>query len=246
MGTLHPPGKMAKLLCMLAWAGAATAAPTSSWNPSSSGRLGGSEDALVARVMGSLGPSINSAIAAAMGGLSSGTTLTRGSPVTTFQGSVTNGPATSVQFSGTSKGVNSQSKWTSSSSSSSKESSFSSSTLGGTGLTGSSFGSSGFGSSSLLGSSSLSQGQVVESVLSALGPSITSAVEAATAEQGSKTTTSNFQGSSSSFQGSNQNRLTTMKAQQSSSSVNEASIVQQIISALTPSITQSVSSALAG
>merc|ERR1711936_671123 len=120
MGTLHPPGKMAKLLCMLAWAGAA--------------------------------------IAAAMrgSGLSSGATLTRGSPITTFQGSVTNGPATSVQFSGTSKGVNSQSKWTSSSSSSSKESSFSSSTLGGTGLTGSSFGSSGFGSSSLLGSSGLS------------------------------------------------------------------------------------------
>merc|ERR1712226_1694334 len=156
MGTLHPPGNMAKLLCMLAWAGAATAAPTSGWNPSSSGRLGGSEDAHVARVMGSLGPSINSAIAAAMGGLSSGATLTRGSPVTTFQGSVTNGPATSVQFSGTSKGVNSQSKWTSSSSSSSKESSFSSSTLGGTGLTGSTFGSSGFGSSSLLGSNGLS------------------------------------------------------------------------------------------
>merc|ERR1712212_1091364 len=184
---------------------------------------GGSEDALVARVMNSLGPSINSAIAAAMGGgfgFSSGASLTRGSgPITTFQGSVTNGPATSVQFSGSSNGVNSQSKWSSSSSSSSKESSFSSSTIGGTGLTGSAFGGSGFGSSSLLGSSglsssglgssgaskfgsssSLSQGQVVESVLSALGPSITSAVEAATAEQGSKTTTSNFQGSSSSFQ----------------------------------------------
>merc|ERR1711936_771941 len=161
MGTLHPPGKMAKLLCMLAWAGAAIAAPTSEpigWNPSGSGRLGGSEDALVARVMGSLGPSINSAIAAAMrgSGLSSGATLTRSSPITTFQGSVTNGPATSVQFSGTSKGANSQSKWTSSSSSSSKESSFSSSTIGGSGLTGSTFGSGGFGSSSLLGSSGLS------------------------------------------------------------------------------------------
>merc|ERR1712032_1225240 len=159
MGTLHPPGKMAKLLCMLAWAGAATAAPTSEpigWTPSGSGRLGGSEDALVARVMNSLGPSINSAIAAAMGGgsgFSSGASLTRGSgPITTFQGSVTNGPATSVQFSGSSKGVNSQSKWSSSSSSSSKESSFSSSTIGGTGLTGSAFGGSGFGSSSLLGS----------------------------------------------------------------------------------------------
>merc|ERR1712110_1326822 len=80
----------------------------------------------------------------------------RGSPITTFQGSVTNGPATSVQFSGTSKGVNSQSKWTSSSSSSSKESSFSSSTIGGTGLTGSTFGSIGFGSSSLLGSNGIS------------------------------------------------------------------------------------------
>merc|ERR550534_2439313 len=111
--------------------------------------------------MGSLGPSINSAIAAALGGagLSSGAPLTRSRPVTTFEGSVTNGPATSVQFSGTSKGVNSQSKWSSSSSSSSKESSFSSSTIGGTGLygdTGSTFGSSGFGSSSLLGSSGLS------------------------------------------------------------------------------------------
>ena len=39
------------------------------------------------QVMGSLGPSINSAIAAAMrgSGLSSGATLTRGSPITTFQ-----------------------------------------------------------------------------------------------------------------------------------------------------------------
>jgi len=89
--TLHPPGKMAKLLCMLAWAGAATAAPTSEpigWNPSGSGRLGGgSEEALLATVMGSLGPSINSAIAAALGGagLSSGAPLTRSRPVTTFE-----------------------------------------------------------------------------------------------------------------------------------------------------------------
>merc|ERR1719203_517009 len=102
--------------------------------------------------MGSLGPSINSAIAAALGG--AGLSRQIGPPVkppTPFQGSVTNGPATSVQFSGTSKGVNSQSKWSSSSSSSSKESSFSSSTIGGTGLygdtglygaTGSTFGSS--------------------------------------------------------------------------------------------------------
>merc|ERR1711910_232955 len=193
MGTLHQPGKMAKLLCMLACAGAVSAAPTSV-------RLGGSEDALIARVMSSLGPSINSAITAAIGG-SGPTAGARSSlPITTFQGSVTNGPATSVQFSGTSKGVNSQSKWTSSSSSSSKESSFSSSTIGGTGFTGSALGSTGFGSSSLLGSNGLSgfggssglsgsglgstsvskfsssEGQVVESVLSALGPSITSAV----------------------------------------------------------------------
>merc|ERR1712038_1926924 len=221
MGTLQPPGEMAKLLCMLACAGAVAAAPTSGV---------GSEEALISKVMSSLGPSINSAIAAAMSG-------SRGTPVTTFQGSVTSGPATSVSFSGSSKGVNSASKWTSSSSSSSKESSFSSSTIGGTGFTGSALGSSGlsgfgggisspsFGSSGLsssnfnsgssissssLGSSSLSQGQVIESVLSALGPSITSAVEAATAEQGSKTTTSKFQGS-------NQNRLTTMKTQSSSS-----------------------------
>merc|ERR1712012_626956 len=207
MGTLQPPGEMAKLLCMLACAGAVAAAPTSGF---------GSEEALISKVMSSLGPSINSAIAAAMGG-------SRATPITTFQGSVTSGPATSVSFSGSSKGVNSASKWTSSSSSSSKESSFSSSTIGGTGFTGSALGSSAFGisspsfgssglstsnfnsgssiSSSSLGSSSLSQGQVIESVLSALGPSITSAVEAATAEQGSKTTTSKFQGSSSSFQG---------------------------------------------
>merc|ERR1711910_249523 len=179
MGTLHQPGKMAKLLCMLACAGAVSAAPTSV-------RLGGSEDALIARVMSSLGPSINSAITAAIGG-SGPTAGARSSlPITTFQGSVTNGPATSVQFSGSSKGVNSQSKWSSSSASSSKESS--SSLLGSSGLSSSGFGSSGlsssgFGSSSGLSSfgtgssslgsssaskfgsssSSLSQGQVVES-----------------------------------------------------------------------------------
>merc|ERR1719278_2147291 len=117
--------------------------------------------------MSSLGPSINSAITAAIGG-SGPTAGARSSlPITTFQGSVTNGPATSVQFSGTSKGVNSQSKWTSSSSSSSKESSFSSSTIGGTGFTGSALGSTGFSSSSLGSSSaskfSSSEGQVVES-----------------------------------------------------------------------------------
>merc|ERR1712038_246930 len=160
MGTLQPPGEMAKLLCMLACAGAVAAAPTSGF---------GSEEALISKVMSSLGPSINSAIAAAMGG-------SRGTPVTTFQGSVTSGPATSVSFSGSSKGVNSASKWTSSSSSSSKESSFSSSTIGGTGFTGSALGSSAISSSSLGSSSSLSQGQVIKSVLSALGPSITSAV----------------------------------------------------------------------
>merc|ERR1712110_1257069 len=160
--TLHQPGKMAKLLCMLACAGAVSAAPTSV-------RLGGSEDALIARVMSSLGPSINSAITAAIGG-SGPTAGARSSlPITTFQGSVTNGPATSVQFSGTSKGVNSQSKWSSSSSSSSKESSFSSSTIGGTGLTGSAFGSSGFGSSSLLGSSGLSSSGFGSSGLSSSG-----------------------------------------------------------------------------
>merc|ERR1712076_30747 len=105
-----------------------------------------------ARVMSSLGPSINSAITAAIGG-SGPTAGARSSlPITTFQGSVTNGPATSVQFSGTSKGVNSQSKWTSSSSSSSKESSFSSSSIG----------------SSSASKFSSSEGQVVESVLSAL------------------------------------------------------------------------------
>merc|ERR1712038_1959717 len=140
MGTLQPPGEMAKLLCMLACAGAVAAAPTSGF---------GSEEALISKVMSSLGPSINSAIAAAMSG-------SRGTPVTTFQGSVTSGPATSVSFSGSSKGVNSASKWTSSSSSSSKESSFSSSTIGGTGFTGSALGSSAFGSSSLLGSNGLS------------------------------------------------------------------------------------------
>merc|ERR1712243_84953 len=148
-------------------------------------------------VMRTLGPEMDAAIEAAMRGLSSPVTgfssgmrgLSSSAPVTNFRGTVSSSPAVTVHLSGSSRGENSHSKWSSQSSSSSEHSNFESHSTSGIGSNfGSSsfgatgFGASGSGSSSSFGSTSQSnQEAVVDSVLSQLGPSITAAVEAALA-----------------------------------------------------------------
>merc|ERR1712133_345682 len=176
---------MAKVLCILAMASTLSAAPTSDPFYGSRPRINSAVDAdsVVESVMRTLGPQMDAAIEAAMRGLSSSV------PVTNFRGTVSSSPAVTVHLSGSSRGENSHSKWSSQSSSSSEHSNFGShSTSGIVSIFGSSsfgatgFGATGSGSSSAIGSSSQSnQEAVVDSVLSQLGPSITAAVEAALA-----------------------------------------------------------------
>merc|ERR1711971_964297 len=78
MGHLEPvvlsaSGSMAKLLCMLAWAGLALGAP---WNQ----RIGDTE-LIVEKVMGSLGPQLDSAIEAAIRMLEGSTDAVRSEAV---------------------------------------------------------------------------------------------------------------------------------------------------------------------
>merc|ERR1712098_235791 len=256
---------MAKVLCILAMASTLSAAPTSDPYYGSRPRINSAVDAdsVVESVMRTLGPEMDAAIEAAMRGLSSPVTgfssglrgLSSSAPVTNFRGTVSSSPAVTVHLSGSSRGENSQSQWSSQSSSSSEHSNFESHSTSGIGpnFGSSSFGATGFGatgsgSSSSFGSTSqLNQEAVVDSVLSQLGPSITAAVEAALASSQSSSSQQSFQA---------QQSLQAQKAQQaqsfqqsqfsssSSSQSSESELVSQIIAALTPSITQSVSAAL--
>merc|ERR1712115_126143 len=241
---------MAKVLCILAMASTLSAAPTSDPYYGSRPRINSAVDAdsVVESVMRTLGPEIE----AAMRGLSSPVTgfssglrgLSNSAPVTNFRGTVSSSPAVTVHLSGSSRGENSQSQWSSQSSSSSKHSNFESHSTSGIGSNfgSSSFGATGFGatgsgSSSGIGSTSQSnQEAVVDSVLPQLGPSITAAVEAALASSQSSSSQQSFQA---------QQSLQAQKAQQAQSfqqsqfSSSESELVSQIIAALTPSITQS-------
>merc|ERR1712115_615365 len=199
---------MAKVLCILAMASTLSAAPRSPPDPyyGSRPRINSAVDAdsVVESVMRTLGPEMDAVIEAAMRGLSSPVTgfssglrgLSNSAPVTNFRGTVSSSPAVTVHLSGSSRGENSQSQWSSQSSSSSKHSNFESHSTSGIGsnfgATG--FGATGSGSSSGIGSTSQSnQEAVVDSVLSQLGPSITAAVEAALASSQSSSSQQSFQ-----------------------------------------------------
>merc|ERR1712177_11168 len=129
---------MAKVLCILAMASTLSAAPTSDPYYGSRPRINSAVDAdsVVESVMRTLGPEMDAAIEAAMRGLSNS------APVTNFRGTVSSSPAVTVHLSGSSRGENSQSQWSSQSSSSSKHSNFESHSTSGIG---SNFGSSSFG-----------------------------------------------------------------------------------------------------
>merc|ERR1712126_333405 len=97
-----------------------SAAPTSDPYYGSRPRINSAVDAdsVVESVMRTLGPEMDAAIEAAMRGLSCPV------PVTNFRGTVSSSPAVTVHLSGSSRGENSQSQWSSQSSSSSKQSNF--------------------------------------------------------------------------------------------------------------------------
>merc|ERR1712243_393863 len=186
---------MAKVLCILAMASTLSAAPTSDPYYGSRPRINSAVDAdsVVESVMRTLGPEMDAAIEAAMRGLCYPVTLfslglrglSSSAPVTNFRGTVSSSPAVTVHLSGSSRGENSHSKWSSQSSSSSEHSNFESHSTSGIG--------SNFGSSSFGATSQLNQEAVVDSVLSQLGPSITAAVEAALASSQSSSSQQSFQ-----------------------------------------------------
>merc|ERR1719427_954836 len=263
---------MAKVLCILAWASTLSAAPTSDPYYGSRGvtnSLANNADSLVVdSVLRSLSPSLDAAIEAAMRGLST--------PVTSFTGTVSRGPTVSVQHSGSSRGENSQSKWSSQSTSSSKGSRFqATSGFGGSGLgstsnfgslsglgASSGLGSSGFGSSFGTGSTGISssqssssseQGKVVEAVLAQLNPSIIASIQGALSQsQGASGQQFQQNQQAQKFQQNQQaqqfqqNQEAQFSSSSSQSAASETELVGQIIEALSPSITQSVEAALSG
>merc|ERR1712126_767251 len=246
---------MAKVLCILAMASTLSAAPTSDPYYGSRPRINSAVDAdsVVESVMRTLGPEMDAAIEAAMRGLSSpvtgfssglrGLSSSGSAPVTNFRGTVSSSPAVTVHLSGSSRGENSQSQWSSQSSSSSKHSNFESHSTSGIGSNfgSSSFGATGFGatgsgSSSGIGSTSQSnQEAVVDSVLSQLGPSITAAVEAALASSQSSSSQQSFQAQQS-LQAQKAQQAQSFQQSQFSSSTSsqssESELVSQIIAAL--------------
>jgi len=214
---------MAKVLCIIAWAGLATAAPYSV------GRRAGSNvdtEAIINKVMGSL--NLNQVIAEAMRG--------RAGSGTTFSGSFTQQPQVTLKTSGTRVGENSLSRFSGVS------------TQGGSSFSLQS--QSGFGGSR--SGSSADKTAVVGQVLNALNPQIEKAVADALRALSSSTSgqqTSSFGSSnqqSNSFGTTNQQSSFSSGSNQiSGSSRQDASaLVSQIISMLTPTITQSVKGAL--
>merc|ERR1711962_1690738 len=129
---------MTKVLCILAMASTLSAAPTSDpfYGSRHTTKSIQNANSIVDAVMRSLGPQMDAAIEAAMRGMSRTTQvsssglrgisrpLSGSAPITSFTGTVSSSPAVSVQLSGSSRGENSQSKWSSHSSSSSKQSNF--------------------------------------------------------------------------------------------------------------------------
>merc|ERR1711971_1299963 len=85
--------KMAKVICLLAWAGLATAAPQ--------GRYGVSTTAVVDNIISQLDVPINNAIEAALRGLYNPKPVSTAPVVTSFTGTVSQAPAITVLTSGT-------------------------------------------------------------------------------------------------------------------------------------------------
>jgi len=217
---------MAKVLCIIALAGLTTAAPYAV------GRRAGTNvdaDAIVNRVMGSI--DIDGAIAEAMRGLSgSGST---------FTGTLTRRPQVTVRTSGSRIGENSQSQFSGIS------------TQGGSSFT---LQSRGGGASSRSDKKTAIVGQVMTALNPQIEKAVANALQALSSSSSSTFGTSNQQSSSfgtssqqsSSIGATGQTSFSSGSSQIRGSGQDESALVSQIISMLTPSITQSVQSALSG
>merc|ERR1711970_970242 len=214
---------MAKVLCIIAWAGLVTAAPYYE------GRRAGSSvdtEAIVDTVMKSL--DLNQVIAEAMKGLSgSGSS---------FTGTFTQLPQSTLKISGSSVGQNSLGRYSGVSTQGGSRFSLQSSNSG---LSGSRSG------------SSVDKTAVVGKVLTVLNPQIEKAVAEAirSASSSSSSSFGSSQQQSSSFGSSSQQSsfLGTSSGSsnfQGSRRQDESALVSQIISMLTPTITQSVKKAI--
>merc|ERR1711887_155329 len=214
---------MAKVLCIIAWAGLVTAAPYYE------GRRAGSSvdtEAVVDTVMKSL--DLNQVIAEAMKGLSgSGSS---------FTGTFTQLPQSTLKISGSSVGQNSLGRYSGVS------------TQGGSRF---SLQSSNSGFSGSRSGSSVDKTAVVGKVLTVLNPQIEKAVAEAirSASSSSSSSFGSSQQQSSSFGSSSQQSsfLGTSSGSsnfQGSRRQDESALVSQIISMLTPTITQSVKKAI--
>merc|ERR1712013_607409 len=220
---------MAKVLCILAWAGLVTAAPYYHDR-----RAGSSVDAeqIVNTVMKSL--DLNQVIAQAMKGLSG----------SSFTGTFTQLPQSTLKISGSSVGENSLGRYAGVSTSGGSRFSLQSSNSGFSG--------------SRSGSTSADKTAVVGKVLTVLNPQIEKAVAEAIRAVSSSASSSfgSSQQQSSSFGSSRQqssflgtsNRESSFSSGssnfQGSSRQDESALVSQIISMLTPTITQSVKTAI--
>merc|ERR1711942_1028 len=234
MGTVtieQSHSSMAKVLCILAWAGLVTAAPYYHDR-----RAGSSVDAeqIVNTVMKSL--DLNQVIAQAMKGLSgSGSS---------FTGTFTQLPQSTLKITGSSVGENSLGRYAGVSTQGGSRFSLQSSNSGFSG--------------SRSGSTSVDKTAVVGKVLTVLNPQIEKAVAEAIRAVSSSASSSfgSSQQQSSSFGSSRQqssflgtsNRESSFSSGssnfQGSSRQDESALVSQIISMLTPTITQSVKTAI--
>jgi hypothetical protein len=235
---------MAKVLCIIAWAGLVTAAPYSV------GRRvpeEGDTNLIVEKVLTSLDLPIENAIEQALSMLYGSS-----SPSTQFSATLTQGPQYTVETTGSVSGENFQGQFSGTSSQSESSSTFNS-------VTGGAASTSGSTSTSGSDSSSIDATSVVNRVAQLLGPQIEETVQKALNALTTTTTVAVAQPevsqintvdlSSNSFESSNQQSSefnsfsSTGKA---ATTQNKAAVVSQIISALTPQITESVTLALAG
>merc|ERR1712038_2004339 len=221
------PPNMAKVICLLAWAGLAAAAPQRTIV------LGGRDSlntgSVVDTILAQLDTPINNAIQAALSGLYSSKSVSSGPVETTFTSTVSQAPTITVQTSGTfstaeAEGGNVEGQYNGFSTSEGDSSSFTSNTVS--------------EDSASFFSSSLQSSQDSNSFFSSSSSS--GAVEDSLVPLTTFTTTTSGSGSGSGF-----NAGTSSSSSSSSSSTDSSSIVSQVVGELGPQIDEAVRAALA-
>merc|ERR1712038_164217 len=221
------PPNMAKVICLLAWAGLASAAPQRTI------LLGGRDslntESVVDTILAQLDTPINNAIQAALSGLYSSKAVSSSPVETSFTSVVSQVPAITVQTSGTFSSAegsqgNIEGQFNGFSSSEGDSSSFTSNTVS--------------EDSASFFSSSLQSSQDSNSFFSSSSSS--GAVEDSLVPLTTFTTTTSGSGSGSGF-----NAGTSSSSSSSSSSTDSSSIVSQVVGELGPQIDEAVRAALA-